>query len=100
MISAEQREKIRLYLESLTGVQIRDAVIKSIDVNPAYHSLPRMRITAGEVCANLEPDAPPEMVVAIFEAPSYLICTPTRGAGEGLPYFFTREEVQHVEIMK
>ncbi len=100
MISAEEREGIRLYLEKLTGVQVRDVVIKSIDVNPAYHSLPPMRITVGEVCANLEPEAPPEMVVAIFEAPSFLVCTHTRGAGEGLPYIFTRPEVQHVELQK
>jgi hypothetical protein len=36
-------------------------------------------------------------VVAIFESVSYLVCTPDRGAGEGLPYFFTRNEVREVE---
>lgn len=99
MISAEEREKIRLYLENLTGVHVRDVAIKSIRVNPARHSLPPMHIRVGEVYANLEPGAPPETVIGIFEAPSYLVCTPTRGAGRGLPYFFTREEVLEVQLL-
>lgn len=100
MVTEEARERIRTYLEQLTGVKVRDRKVKGIRVNPSQHSLPPLHIEVGKVCANLEPEAPPEKVLAIFEATVYLVCTATRGAGQGLPYFFAREDVTKVEFME
>jgi len=55
-----------------------------------------MHIEVGSQCANLEPDAPSQLVVAIFESRSFIVCTPDHGTGKGMPYFFTRDEVKKV----
>ena len=92
-----EHKRIAAYLAKLMNRPVRNKRIKSIDVNPLHHGLPRRRIEVGKHYADLEPDAPAQLVVAIFESDSFLVCTPERGAGEGLPYIFTRAEVKGVE---
>lgn len=91
-----RREEIRQYLEKLVKQPVKSERIKALDVNPLYHGMPRMHIEVGSQCANLEPDAPSQLVVAIFESRSFIVCTPDHGTGKGMPYFFTRDEVKKV----
>lgn len=99
-MSMTDREEIKQYLEGFKRLRIRDRTIKAIDVNPSHHSQPPLHIEVGKTCAHLEPDAPPQLVVAIFEAAVFLVCTPERGAGIGLPYFFAREDVTRVKLFE
>jgi hypothetical protein len=99
MDSDSGRNQIRSYLEDFTGQRLKAREIKSIDVNPSHHSLPPLHIEVGKVCALLEPDAPPQRVLAIFEASVFLVCTRARGFGRGLPYFFAKEDVSRVETL-
>jgi hypothetical protein len=100
-MSAEiDRAAVRNYLQQLTGARLHDREIKSIEVNPTQQALPPLRVEVGTVCSNLEPGAAPELVLAIFESTVFMVCTPTRGAGEGLPYFFAREDVRRVELLE
>ncbi|MFH1687533.1 MAG: hypothetical protein ABIE70_08435 [bacterium] len=92
-----ERENIRRRLQKLVNQPVNDPGIKAITVNPLYHGSSRMRVTVGSVCANLEPGAPPQEVLAIFESMSFLVVTAVRGATSGLPYIFTRQEVKNVE---
>jgi hypothetical protein len=91
------REATRRYLERLMNKPVHRHPIKAITVNPLYHGAPRMRIEVGHTVAGMEPDAPPQRVLAIFESTSFLVVTPERGNGVGLPYIFTRQEVTAVE---
>lgn len=93
-----EREQIRKYLEDDLDIKVKERLIRAINVNPSQHAQPPLHIVVGEVCAHLEPDAPPEKVLAIFDATTFLVCTETRGAGVGLPYFFAREDVRRVEL--
>nr|MBN2276589.1 hypothetical protein [candidate division Zixibacteria bacterium] len=79
------------------GIKIRPKLIKRISVNPANHHIPPMDIEIGKIAKNLEPGAPPEMVLAIFESTVFLVCTQTRGIDQPLPYFFAREDILLVE---
>ena len=97
MISAEEREGIKEYLEGVVLGKIRDRKIKSIRVNMTYGNFPHVVIEVGKYYSGLEPDAPYEQVVAIFESESFLVCTRERGAGGGLPYYFVRENVREVK---
>jgi hypothetical protein len=93
------RDEIQAYLETNFEISIKERRIKAITVNPTQQALPPLDIAVGRKCANLEPAAPPELVLAIFDATTFLVCTPDRGAGRGLPYFFAREDVRRVELM-
>jgi hypothetical protein len=99
-MNEDQRQQVKDYLEQITGVPVKDRRIKAIQVNPSHHSLPPLYIEVGKVCSHLEPDAEPEKVLAIFETTVFLVCTPKRGGGKGLPYFFAREDVHKVEFME
>jgi hypothetical protein len=92
-----ERQQIADYLAKLLNRPVRDKRIKAITVNPLHHGLPKRRIEVDQHYADLEPGAPSQEVIAIFESDSFLVCTPERGAGEGLPYIFTRQEVKGVE---
>jgi len=92
-----ERENIRLRLEGLVKDKVLTKRIQAITVNPLYHGSSKMRVEVGRMCANLEPDTPPQMVLTIFESKSFLVCTPDRGADHGLPFIFTRTEVVKVE---
>jgi len=87
-------------LEKSTAAKIRHKRIKALTVNPASHSLPKMHIVVGGEYENLEPDAPLDKVLAIFESTTFLVCTRDRGVERGIPYFFAREDVLEVEEMK
>jgi hypothetical protein len=96
MFTDDELSSIRERLENLTRSKIQPKKIKSIVVNPLEHSLPKMTITVGEICKTLEPGAEPEMVLAIFDAVSFLVCTEKRGIESGLPYFFNRGDILKV----
>ncbi|UCC80760.1 MAG: hypothetical protein JSW64_05225 [Candidatus Zixiibacteriota bacterium] len=100
MISDERREKIRLDLEKFMGVRIAKKRIKSIEVNPRQRSVPRMFVRVGEKYGGLEPGAPEEEVLAIFESTLFCVCTPTRGVDGTPPYYFLREDIVSVEEKK
>lgn len=93
----EEHEKLRLYLEELVKQPVHPHRIASLTVNPLYHGSAKMCVRAGQAVGNLEPEAPVQRVLAIFESKSFLVVTPERGYFEGLPYFFTRTEVVAVE---
>lgn len=91
--SGFDREKVRQYLEELVKAPVQNKVIRSLTVNPLYHGSSKMTIVPGSYAANLEPGAEQELVLAIFESKSFLVVTPSRGNMQGLPYFFTRQEI-------
>lgn len=97
MLPPDEYHRILTYLRSTSRTPIKDRRIRAITVNPSIHSLPKMRIEVGRPCSTLEPGAPPETVLAIFESASFLVVTPTRGAGDGSPYYFSREDVRRIE---
>jgi len=88
---------MKTYIENLLGKKMKDKHIKMLGVNPRYHASPKLFIEEGQPCANLEPEAPTEMVLAIFEADFFCVCTVERGAGQGMPYLFHRQDVFNVE---
>jgi hypothetical protein len=92
-----EREKIKKYLEQLLGQKMKDRHVRAIGVNAGYHGLPKMLIEEGKSYRDLEPGAPGERVIAIFEAAFFCVCTVSRGAGEGMPYLFHRRDVYKVE---
>ena len=96
-MEADERKQVVAYLAKLMRSPVRDKRIKAIEVNPLYHGSSRRSIEVGQHYADLEPGAPSQLVVAIFESNSFLVCTPERGYGEGVPYIFTRQEVKGVE---
>jgi len=99
MLSSEELNKLRKELEKRLGAKIRSRRIKGIRVNSAYHWQPPLHIQVGGYCSDLEKDSPKERIVAIFEATTFLVCTPDRGVSGTLPYFFSKEDVQRVEEM-
>ena len=92
-----ERERIKTYLENLLGKKMKDRPVSALEVNPRYHDSPRLRIEEGRPCAGLEPGAPAETVLGIFEAEFFCVCTAERGAGKGMPYLFHRQDVTGVE---
>ena len=96
MISDEERLKIQAYLKGVVLGKIRDRKIKTIRVNMSYKRQPYLTIEVGKYYSDLEPGAPNQRVVAIFESDSFLVCTRERGAGQGLPYYFVRDDVRQV----
>ncbi len=97
VLSEKDRQEVIKYLEELTSNKIRPVKIKAIIVNPFNHKLPKMHIEVGKIYRNLEPDRPPEKILAIFEGKIFMVCTEQRGFKKGLPYFFVRQEVLNVE---
>jgi hypothetical protein len=95
--STPSREEMAAYLEKLFGKPVSRRPIRRIEVNPPFHGQGRRFVTVGELSADLEPGAPSETVLAIFESMSYLVCTAERGAGKGMPYIFTRDAVVRVD---
>jgi len=100
MISEERREKIRADLEKSLGVAVRKKPIKSIGVNPRQRSIPKMIIEVGSKYRDLEPGSPQEEIIAIFESTLFCVCTESRGTGGNPPYYFLREDVFSVEVVK
>lgn len=91
------RPELQRRLEKSLGAKIRPRNIYSITVNPASHQMPKMKIEVGRFHKNLEPEASTAQVLAIFESTTFLVCTQKRGVDNGLPYFFSREDVVRVE---
>jgi len=91
------RQELIDYLKKMFGRPIRDKVVRSITANPPFHGLPTIHIAVGQYCSGMEPGAPTEEILAIFESESYLVVTPTRGNGEGLPYIFPRNTIVDVQ---
>lgn len=97
MIDDKEYQKLKENVERLIGQKITQKRITALGVNPPYHGQPKRLIEVGKACADLEPGAPAEEVIAIFESRAYCVCTPSRGGGQGLPYFFTRDAVYLVK---
>jgi len=97
MISEQERQRILEYLNATSKSPVKKRRVRAITVNPASRWLPKIRIEVGRRYADLEPGAPVEEVLAIFESVSFLVCTKTRGAGVGAPFFFSREDVRKIE---
>lgn len=93
----DEYERVKKYVECLLGHRVRERKIRAVGVNPLYHRQPKRLIEVGKYYSDLEPGAPREQVLAIFETTLFCVCTPTRGAGHGVPYLFTRESVYRVE---
>ena len=92
-----RRQELADYLKKLFGRPIKDRAVRSITANPPFHGLPTVHIEVGQFCSGMEPETPVEQVLAIFESESYLVVTPTRGNGEGLPYIFPRSTIVDVK---
>ncbi|MFZ5980088.1 MAG: hypothetical protein ACOYVF_05600 [Candidatus Zixiibacteriota bacterium] len=90
------QDQIKTYLENLLGKKMKNRPIRALDVNPRYHGSPKLHIEEGQPCAGLEPGAPGEIVLGIFEADFFCVCTAGRGAGKGIPYLFHRQDVLNV----
>ncbi|MBN2225939.1 MAG: hypothetical protein JW763_01100 [candidate division Zixibacteria bacterium] len=97
MLNRDEREQLRRKLEERLHIKIRPRSIRAIDVNSAQHWQPAMLIEVGKTYRDLEYDAPPDRVVAIYESSTFLVCSQTRGVGAGIPYFFSKEDVRRVE---
>ena len=98
VLSEEEWRRVHEYVQEGSRAPVKEKRIRAITVNPAYRWQPKIRIEVGRYYSNLEPDAPREQVIAIFESASFLVCTPSRGGGRGVPYFFSREDVRQVEL--
>jgi len=96
MLSDDELSALRDQLQKTLKAKIKSRVIKAIYVNSANHFQPPMWVEVGKRARNLEPDAPSEEVIAIFESVSFMVCTPTRGTAESPPYFFSREDVRRI----
>jgi len=92
-------EELRRQLEKKMRIKIKPKLIRKIYVNPASHLIPPLDIEIGKIVKNLEPDAPPEEIIAIFDSTTFLVCTQSRGIDQPLPYFFAREDVLKVEFI-
>jgi len=100
MFTPDELDKMRLRLEKQLNIRIRKKHIRALTVYPTHQQIPNMYIEVGKTYRNLEPAAPPDQVLAIFESVSFLVCTKKRGIDEGLPYFFAREDARKVEEME
>ena len=95
-LNDEEREKLRLHWEEKMGVAIQTRRIKAIEIVSGYHWQPKLYVEVGRHCANLWKDTPPELVLAILESRSFLVCTPDHGVDRGAPHIFTRDGVRKV----
>jgi hypothetical protein len=96
VLSDKEFGDIKAYLEKFLGHKISNRRIAAIGVNPLYHGQAKRLIEVGRVYADLEPGSPADQVVAIFETKLFCVCTANRGAGQGMPYMFTRDTVYDV----
>ncbi|MEW5796471.1 MAG: hypothetical protein AB1772_08920 [Candidatus Zixiibacteriota bacterium] len=96
MLSDEQLETLRAKLERVYQAPVSRRRIRAIRTNSAYRWQPPLYVEVGCTCAVLTKDGPPELVVAIFESDSFLVCTPDHGAECGSPHIFTRADVRQV----
>gem|GEM_PF-1104217 len=95
-ISDDDWEKLRRRWEETLKVPVQTRRIRAIEVVSVYHWQPKLFIEVGKMCADLWKDSPPELVVAIFESRSFLVCTPDHGVDRGAPHVFTHEDVRRV----
>ena len=100
MFTPDELDQMRLRLEKQLNIRIRKKYIRALTVYPTHQQIPNMHIEIGKSYRNLEPGAPPDKVLAIFESVSFLVCTQKRGVEEGLPYFFAREDARKVIEME
>ena len=96
MLPDKELEHLRVRLEKTLNTKIRPKKIKAIRVNPTAQWQPPLYIEVDGYCRNLEKGSPNEKIIAIFEAVSFIVCTPERGFDNDLPYFFSREDVRQV----
>ncbi|MCP4686250.1 MAG: hypothetical protein GY867_12495 [bacterium] len=96
MLPPDELEQLRRRLMEAYSLKIRSKRIRAIKLNSSYHWQPPMLIEVGKRCRNLEQDGPVEEVVAIFESTAFLVCTLEHGASEGMPHFFSRQDVRRV----
>lgn len=95
-LTDSEYDEIKRYLEKFVDGKIRSRKIMSIRVLMSYKGKPSVTIEVGKYYDELEPDAPREQILAIFESESFLAVTKSRGALEGPPYYFIRENVREV----
>ena len=93
----DKYEAMRAAIEKLIGVKVSAKLINSISVNPRARQVPKMTIEVGGSYGDLEPTAPTEKVLAIYEATLFCVCTKSRDEIKAPPYFFLREDVFNVE---
>jgi len=99
MLSIEEIDELRHKLATSFEVNIRPRRIKVLKINSSYHWQPPLYIEVGKRCANLAQNSPPEEVIAIFEATTFMVCTPGHGYPDGLPYLFAKEDAHLVVEM-
>lgn len=100
MLSRDGFEMLRRKLEQTYQERVSGRRIKAIRVNSGHRWQPPLYIEVGQPCAHLTPDGPPELVMAIFESRSFLVCTPDHGIDRGAPHIFTRTDVRQVVDME
>ncbi len=96
MLTDNQVEELRLRLQEKYGVPVRSRRIGAIRLNSAYRWQPPLHIRVGQYCGPLIQDGPAELVLAIFEATTFIVCTPDHGVEQGMPHFFAKEDVHQV----
>ncbi len=96
MLTKVEWEELRAKLDKQLKPDVKKRRIKAIKINSAYHWQPPLYIEVGKKVGPLEPDAPPELIVAIYESSAFMVVTPKHGYDEGLPHFFAKEDVQQV----
>jgi hypothetical protein len=95
-LTDEEWERQRQHWERALKVPVQTRKIRAIEVVSVYHWQPKLYIEVGKPCADLWKDTPPELVLAIFESRSFLVCTPDHGIERGAPHIFTRDDVRKV----
>ena len=96
LLNEEQLEALRLRLQEKLSTRLKPKRIAALRVNSGHRWQPPLYIEVGKTCKHLEKDAPPMLVQAVFEAVTFVVCTPERGVESGLPIFFAREDVREV----
>ena len=98
MLTDEEYDDLKERLEKMLRAPIKPRRIAALRVNSAQHWQPPMWVKVGEICKHLEPDSPGELVLAIFESTTFVVCTPEHGPGGQAPHFFSREDVRQVVL--
>lgn len=95
-LTDDELERMRQRLAKAVRATVSSKKIRAIRVNSSEHWQPPLYIEVGRTCAHLERDSKPETVLAIFEAPSFMVVTAQRGLTNNLPYFFAKSDVREV----